>query len=611
MTFIVRQISRTSEGREIVRSATFDKSSITIGRDASSEVQLADLAVELHHARLTLLESGRVDVESVSGLGFEIDGRSAKQTDIEPHVGAELRFGSHRIKVSSDGGDVILTVERVEALSDSSEEKDEIGLFTLKGLLPGRRPAAWAFIATVLLLFLAWPIYTYATSHGVKERPAGFHADKMWESGALSVAHKSLENNCQACHVNKFEAVRDKACLTCHKDDAHDHADPARLAMAKEAPGFGGRIKVAFQTAFNHPAGRCVDCHTEHEGAGKMPPTAQAFCTDCHGSLNQRLTDTKLKNAADFGTEHPQFMPAVTVGINAQDNRLYKRVSFTAASKLTEDNGLKFPHDIHLSKTNGIARMAQTLKGDQGWGDSLACKDCHTPSADGTRFKPVDMESDCSMCHSLAFDKIGGTIRTLRHGQPAAVVADLRAFYRSAGPDKPISLGGMARRRPGDYAATETQTDYLLGARAFSGRSEEAIRAVFSRGGACFDCHQVTQMYANGSPFQVRKVFQPARYMQKGWFDHNAHKSEDCESCHKADTSHAATDVLLPDLNSCRTCHVGESGAKLKAVKKPVESSCAMCHDYHMDGGAPWQTKQKVDRAKGQPRFEKTIASAR
>lgn len=609
MTFIVRQISRTADGREIVRTATHDTGSISIGRDAGSEIHLADLAVELHHARLTMRENGRVDVESICGLAFEIDGTSTVHVEIDPASGAELSFGSHRIRVSGDDGSIILTVERVEALSDVSSSKEEIGLFTLKGLLPGRRPAAWSFIGLVLLLFLAWPIYTYATSHGVQKRSAGFHADQMWSSGALSVAHKSLAGNCQACHVNKFEAVTDKACLTCHKDDAHGHADPARIAGAKEGLGLGGRIKGLFQTAFNHPAGRCVDCHTEHEGAGKMAPTAQAFCTDCHASLNTRLTDTKLKNAGDFGADHPQFMPAITVGSARPDLRLYERVSLD--SRPVDDNGLKFPHAAHLSRTNGIARMAQTMKVEQGWGDSLVCKDCHTPSADGTRFKPVEMKSNCAMCHSLAFDRIGGTLRTLRHGEPEQVEADLRAFYRSTGPSRPISLSGMARRRPGDYAAAETSQDYVLGARAYAGQADEAIRAVFSRGGACFDCHVVTPGTANGTPFQIQKVFQPDRYMLKGWFDHNAHTSETCISCHKADTSRAATDLLLPDLASCRTCHVGESGARLKPVKTPVESSCAMCHDYHIDAGAPWQTREKVDRVKGHPRFTRAIASAR
>ena len=609
MTFIVRQISRTADGREIVRTATYDTKSIAIGRDAASEIHLADLAVELHHAHLTMRKDGGVDIESRCGLEFEIDGRGTLKVAVDPAVGSELRFGAHRIRVSREDGSVILAVERVEALSDASEAKEEIGLFTLKGLLPGRRLASWSFIGAVLLLFLAWPIFTYATSHAGEKRSPGFHADQMWSSGSLSVAHKSLGNNCQACHINKFEAVRDTACLACHKDDAHDHADPTRIAGAKEGPGLGGRAKGLFQTAFNHPSGRCVDCHTEHEGAGKMPPTAQAFCTDCHASLSTRLTDTKLKNASDFGRDHPEFMPSITVGTSPRDNRLYKRVSF--AARPVEDNGLKFPHAAHLSKTNGIARMAQTMKAEQGWGDSLACKDCHTPSADGTRFKPVEMKSDCAMCHSLAFDRIGGTLRTLRHGEPAQVVADLRAFYRSTGPDRPISLGGMTRRRPGDYAAAETTQDYVLGASGYAGRANDAIRAVFSRGGACFDCHVVTPGVDAGSPFRIHKVFQPDRYMQKGWFDHNAHKSETCSSCHKADQSRRATDLLLPDLASCRTCHVGESGAKLKPVKTPVESSCAMCHDYHVDAGAPWQTRKKVDRAKGQLRFNRTIASAR
>lgn len=609
MAFIVRQISRTADGREIIRPTTVEKDAVTVGRDAASDVHLADLGVDLHHATIAKLPGGRLVIESTGGLEFEIDGRSTLKADINPSVGGELRFGSHRIGVSEEGGTTVLSVERVEALSDASGEKEEIGLFTLKGLLPGRRASAWAVIAGVLMLFLAWPIYTYATSHGVKERTAGFHADELWTSGALSAAHKSLENNCQACHVNKFEAVRDTACLTCHKDDAHDHADPERLAMAKAGPGFAGRIKGFFQTTFNHPEGRCVDCHTEHEGAGKMAPTAQAFCTDCHASLNTRLTNTKIMNASDFGTEHPEFRPAITVGISPRDNRMYRRVSFGA--KPIEDNGLKFPHAIHLAKGGSIARMAQTMKGQQGWGDNLECKDCHTPSADGTRFKPISMEKNCSMCHSLAFDNIGGTVRTLRHGQPAMVAADLRAFYRSTLPSRPISLEGMARRRPGDYAAAETSQDYVLGARAYPGRADEAIRAVFSKGGACFDCHVVTPTGNGAAPYHVQRVFQPERYMQKGWFDHNAHKSETCNSCHKAEQSKSATDLLLPDLASCRTCHVGESGARLKPVARPVESGCAMCHDYHIGEGAPWLTRERIDRVKGRPRFERSIASAR
>ncbi len=608
MAFIVRQVSRTGEGREIIRPATFESQTITVGREAGCEIHLADLGVDLRHASITDLGNGRVSVQSLAGLDFLVDGRASRGTELSAGKGAELRFGGHRLTVGSDGSNTLITVERVEALSDSSQSKDEVGLFTLKGVMPGRRAMAWSFIGVVLALFLIWPIYTYATSSGGKDRPVGVHGDESWMSGPLSDAHKSLEGNCQACHTQKFVAVTDTACLTCHKADAHDHADPAKLAMAREAPGFAGRVKGVFKAAFHKPEGRCVDCHTEHEGAGPMMATSQAFCTDCHATLNKRVTGTKLGNAADFGTDHPQFQPLITTGWQG-DRRLSKRAVLSA--DMREDNGLKFTHAQHLSATNAVGRMAQTMATEQGWGSKLECKDCHTASADGTRFKPVDMEGNCQMCHSLAFDNIGGTLRTLRHGEPGMVVADLRAFYRSTGPVRPISLGGMSRRRPGDYAMAETAQDYVLGARAWPGQADEAIRAVFSKGGACFDCHVVLLVPSKGAPVTIQKIFQPDRYMTGGWFDHNAHKSESCISCHSADKSNAATDLLLPDLNSCRTCHVGGAGDHLKAVKTPVVSSCAMCHDYHIDGQAPWMSKQLVEKEKGGSRFSTVAAQKR
>ena len=81
--------------------------------------------------------------------------------------------------------------------------------------------------------------------------------------------------------------------------------------------------------------------------------------------------------------------------------------------------------------------------------------------------------------------------------------------------------------------------------------------------------------------FRIRPVAFPVRYMQHGWFDHRPHATESCSTCHQADKSQSAADLLLPDLASCRTCHGGER------TRKPVASSCAMCHDYHMDEGAP------------------------
>ena len=87
MTFTVRQISRTSDGREIVRASTFDSPSIKVGRDAANDIHLPDLAIELHHATITLLENGRIDVTSESDREFAIDGRQVKSVEVDPEIG--------------------------------------------------------------------------------------------------------------------------------------------------------------------------------------------------------------------------------------------------------------------------------------------------------------------------------------------------------------------------------------------------------------------------------------------------------------------------------------------------------------------------------------------
>ncbi|VAW00981.1 hypothetical protein MNBD_ALPHA04-2264 [hydrothermal vent metagenome] len=592
MTFIVRQIAVTADGREIIRSNPFDQPEIGIGRNAENPIHLSDLAVNPDHAVIRQLDDGRIAIESISGQKFTVDGSSKMSAIISPSKGAELGFGGHVISVSEDDDGVILTVKRVEALSDSAEAKSEGSLYTLKGLLPSKRIGAWGFAALALAAFLAWPIYTWATYRGVDERPDQFHADTMWSSGALSEAHHGLEKDCQACHVDAFVAVRDNTCLNCHEDDAPDHARPDRLLTARGDPEGFAKVGAAFAAAFNKPRGRCVECHTEHEGGGAMKATAQKFCADCHDGLDGRLVDTKLENATDFGDSHPQFRPAVLIRPGGK-NPLRKRISLD--QKPTEYNGLKFPHDLHLSKSGGVAQMGRRLADKFDFGPSLVCKDCHTPDPKGVRFEPVDMKENCSMCHSLAFDEIGGTIRTLRHGESGQVRADLRAYYRSTGPSRPINLGGMERRRPGAINDRRVASDYARAVKFRPSRANMAISQVFSRGGACFDCHGVTPPSSRGNvDFGIKPVTQTDRYMHKGWFSHEAHNDEDCATCHNAETSGDARDLLLPGIKTCRECHGGEF-----AKTADVPSTCAMCHDYHADEGAPWFIKeQQKDKQK-------------
>ncbi len=275
MTFLLRQISYTADHREIVRTTRIDSDAVTIGRGAENDISLPDLAVDPRHARIERRDDRRIVAVALGTLGFEIDGRTVRRGEINAAKGAELGFGGHRITVTRDAeGQIVLTVARVGAISDTAEEREEATAYSLNGLLPGKRLTAWLLVAAVLLGFLAWPVWSYLNRDRADTRSIyALKADHSWSSGPLSQAHHALEGKCEACHVKAFVSVRDDSCKACHKD-VHDHAPPARLAGAREAPDFTGRMLARVAQTFGKPgAGACVDCHTEHEGAGPMPPT--------------------------------------------------------------------------------------------------------------------------------------------------------------------------------------------------------------------------------------------------------------------------------------------------------------------------------------------------
>src|SRR3546814_7326444 len=219
----------------------------------------------------------------------------------------------------------------------------------------------------------------------------------------------------------------------------------------KQKTAYEMRISDWSSDVCSSDLGRCVECHTEHEGAGPMVATPQKFCADCHDGMQGRLKvaghPTTLADAGDFGTSHPEFRPLVRPAAGG------KLVRTTLAKGIVDYTGLKFPHAMHLRATGGVARMAGSFRGRYDSGQKLECANCHRVEADGVCVKPVEMEHDCAMCHSLAFETVGGVTRTLRHGEPDQVAADLAAYYRSTPPPRPLQLGGMPRTRPGAYAA--------------------------------------------------------------------------------------------------------------------------------------------------------------
>lgn len=567
MTFRLRQIDYTADGRRLARDRMAEVATLTVGRASENDIHLPDLAVEPAHA--TISASGtRLTVQSLGTLGFTVDGKPARQVEINAASGAELGFGSTKLTVSLDSDGVVLI--EIEGESRGQEKADpaaDKAGFALATVMPGKRGIGWALLALILAVFLALPIVSHMS------RAAGPTAhvvgDKAWNPGELSLAHHMLSSHCEACHTKPFQAVRSETCMSCHKD-VHDHAPLGRLALARGPGDAGARTLQAVGHAFGKESpGGCIDCHVEHQGMQAMAPPRQQFCANCHNGLDQRVTDTKLGNAADFGTAHPEFRAWVVS--NAETRRLTP-VSLDAHPK--EDDGLTFSHQMHLDRLGGVAKMAMTLGAGQGYGRALDCADCHRPSSDGARFEPVSMERDCEACHSLAYSRVGGTFLKLRHGDIPQMLAQLSL----AGPSRAIASN---RTRPGDFGQANYASGGLYHANfRLSGVAGQAMAPT----GICGECHKPEMR--NGK-LAVRPVTQVSRYMPNGWFDHRAHRQTPCSECHAAAKSQSSADVLLPRVSECRSCHLGEGAAKPK-----VPSSCAMCHAYHKTALAPKSARE-------------------
>ena len=294
MPFLIRTVSTSAEGREIVRTARVEGDSLVIGRSPECDVRLSDLAVALRHA-VVKRDGARLIVAVEPGLTVALNGRSCGSGEIETAGGGDIRIAAHLLRfMPADPAtdDIAVVVERItegEAKPDRSADR----LFSLAPVLPGKRLMAWLLALAVLVLCVAWPVRTFYDRQQRAERFARFQADEIWSSGHLSKAHAGLQHDCSACHVKPFESVRDTACLACHTQ-IHGHADPFRLARAKPELGGWGAFQLRLKQALNLPPGRCIDCHTEHQGPQEMAPTPQRFCADCHGDLSSRLSDTKM-----------------------------------------------------------------------------------------------------------------------------------------------------------------------------------------------------------------------------------------------------------------------------------------------------------------------------
>ena len=562
MSILVSYLTKKQRGGVSRRDVEVSAGSLRIGRGADCEAHLPDPRVLLHHATISLRGGGYfIDAQGQAELRVNgnITGASSLRT------GDKLSLGPYDLAiVEAPGYDFAITVELAKPLGDDLEQLKARSRVSVKAVGLGKRGWSWLLFVLVAIAFLALPIVSFLAKPDVQKQNfmAGHkgslisRADTFWLSGDISGPHKFFGDSCEACHQQAFRMVRDEACLNCHKDIQH-HADPKKFEFA----AFGGQL--------------CESCHKEHNGgAGRAALIVQdqTFCSDCHAGLKERASQTELVNVMDFGGKHPQFRPSIVA--DGATGRVV-RVALDADPKPQEQSNLKFPHDKHLKK-EGVRNPEKGIV-------KLECASCHAVDGGGVGILPIKMETHCQECHALRFDA-KALNRQLPHGKPEQALLVLRDFYAGLALRGEVSdddAPGVVRRRPGQEL-TEPQR---LEALAWADRKAATIADQVIGKSLCGSCHTVTG--GNGK-WDVTKVTLASRWMPKARnFPHGRHQPVACVTCHAADQSTQATDVLMPQIATCQQCHGGD-----KAADK-VPSTCISCHDFHQPHLGPMRGPAK------------------
>ena len=561
-------------GKKVRLDRDLDLESLFIGRGPDNDLSLKGLTISLHQATLRMAE-GRLYVEAAPGQEVNVNGLVSQGERLS--IGDVLKIGSWELRVTEPTSlaDFDFALEYEE--TDRGEgERAALDARTKLGLESGAfamRPLAWAGILLVLFLFLLLPLFWET-------------AQSPWSTGDVSRGHAYIEDDCQSCHSGLFRPVQNEDCMTCHHDIGR-HA-PAELVMAE--------LEDA----------SCATCHLEHRGRQvDLADLGSGFCSDCHSDLATTLPATTLRNASDFGDDHPPFRLALVTDPREE------AVSVDVTPDLVEVSGLEFSHLRHVGK-------AVTGRGDEK--QYLQCGACHQPDAGGLYMKPIVFEEHCEDCHRLDFDATAPK-DAVPHGDPAEIRDRIRGFYANRVLDgdvkDPAAPRRLRLRRPGKRLTSE---DAELSRRWVDGKVAAAERRFYERPGTCDLCHTLAPGEASDggmgiAPVQIQDVWVPGSI-----FSHGSHAPFACVECHPAagvfdpeeDTALArpewsfegaipyeliprepttrvsseSGDILIPDVAVCRDCHAGASARGGEKVPSP----CSMCHPFHVRANGPMGT---------------------
>jgi predicted CXXCH cytochrome family protein len=550
---LIRTVTGRAHGEALETEYQADQ--LTLGSGGNNTVQLAGLSGQL---RFTLLKEGRAQF-SASGVMTTIGGKVTRKAVVS--IGDQLQLPGYILEVIAppQGFNFALQIE-AQGVSyiDGMELRDRAW---------SMRRASWMGALLVLALCLVIPAMLMLwPERAAQLRDWHLPDDSLWSSGPLAGAHATagVAKDCQACHRTPFVMVEDGACLACHHS-INEHVD------------------IGVHKAGNFSAVRCASCHREHNEPARLVRSDNAFCVDCHSEPERWKEGGEAMAPVTAFTAggHPQFRldlltlsPQAAHGWDVQRQR-------QGEGNPSERSNLKFNHMVHL---DGEKVHLESTR------EALSCNNCHVLEKDRKHFKPITMKGQCSSCHKLSYDSVRPDME-LPHGNVLAASEAMEAHFIREFTDPVLRrdrASSTSRRIPGKREGATS----CAGSGLDCGRAEARKEAQFQFAETgCVTCHEVTTDVEE-QDMHKRWTVQPIRITQEWFrenhFDHRSHlnqasekASKDpariCLSCHKANKSEAATDILVPGKDNCLQCH--DEG------HKEMSLTCVSCHAFHKPSG--------------------------
>jgi hypothetical protein len=534
---------------------------LTIGRASDQHLQIADAKIFPNHAviRPGRGREGAMVIEALTPSGVKVNGRTRIVCDLKE--GDEIRVGPAIIVVEPIAKGAPFTL-RFRMAEQEGSRLDRLHVLSLNESGLSKRFWSLMLASGVAAIFLLVPMAAalYQPLRPLLRSSSMVPSDELWSPGPLHASHQFIGADCNACHTSPFAPIENVQCTNCHQSVEH-------------------HVPVTSADVSLFEARRCGECHIEHAETPSVVSRDQRLCTDCHAKLDSLSPKTELINVTDFGKNHPDFRVTMLQGRSIQDGSVEwssVRLDVLPNVKRVERSNLRFSHAQHLARKG--------IKGPNG-DEVLQCATCHQPDTGGRLMRPIQMEQQCSRCHSLRFDERDpGT--EVPHGDLDGVYRTLVSHFSVkylAGDIGPQRGGGRPSRRPGGVTTALTRDEQVRARDWAEEMAWSTARDLFEKR-VCVDCHEVTKlsvpMTVGFEPWQQWKV-EPVKLTQS-WmplarFDHASHKTSDCVACHtNTRTSKVSNDVLMPAIADCRTCHSGVDD------RNKLASDCVMCHQFHL-----------------------------